>query len=98
MSPYPRLIQCAAAMQGSQQVLQPDQKDVEEMQRTGEAIRKGEPEEEATTSDKEMQEEIREAQAAVDECYRRWAEHEGIKVKSPRNRLMTEEELDGLSS
>jgi hypothetical protein len=27
-------------MQGSQQVLRPDQKDVEEMQRTGEAIKK----------------------------------------------------------
>jgi hypothetical protein len=44
-----------------------------------------------------MQEEIREAQAAVDECYRRQAKHAGIKVKSPRNRLMKEEELDGLS-
>jgi hypothetical protein len=65
--------------------------------RQGEAIRRGEPEEEATSSDKEMQEEIREAQAAVDECYWRWAEHAGIKVKFPRNRLMTEEELDGLS-
>ncbi len=78
-------------------MLRPDQKDVEEMQRTGEAIRKGEPEEEATTLDEGMQEEIREAQAAVDECYRRRAKHAGIKVKSPRNRLMTEEELDGLS-
>jgi hypothetical protein len=140
-------------------VLRPDQKDVEEMQRTGEAIKKegsvptdsqvesikhhaatpgedevgrgvgtegkdalgprrqvlerssslgkaatlgasepgkGEPEEEVTTSDEEMQEEIREAQAAVDKCYRRRAEHTGIKVKAPRNRLMTEEELDCL--
>ncbi len=67
------------------------------MQWTGEAIRKGEPEEEVTTSDKEMQEEIREAQAAVDECSRRRAEHAGIKVKSPRKRLLTEEELDGPS-
>jgi hypothetical protein len=45
----------------------------------------------------EMQEEIREAQAAVDECYRRRAEHARIKVKFPKDRLLTEEELDGLS-
>jgi hypothetical protein len=45
-------------MQGSQQVLWPDQRDVEEMQRTEEAIRKGELEEKVTTSDKGMQEEI----------------------------------------
>ncbi len=44
-----------------------------------------------------MQGEIREAQAAVDECYRRRAEHEGIEVESPKDRLLTEEELDGLS-
>jgi hypothetical protein len=44
-----------------------------------------------------MQEEIREAQVAVDACYRRRAERAGIKVESPRNKLMTEEELDGLS-
>jgi hypothetical protein len=56
-----------------------------------------EQEEETTTSDEEMQEEIREAQAAVDACYRKRAKRAGIKVESPRNRLMTEEELDGLS-
>jgi hypothetical protein len=56
-----------------------------------------EPEEKTTTSDEEMQEEIGEAQAAVDACYRRRAESVGIKVESPRNRLMTEEELDDLS-
>jgi hypothetical protein len=44
-----------------------------------------------------MQEEIREAQTAVDACYRRHAKHAVIKVKSPRNRIMTEEELDDLS-
>ncbi len=46
-------------------------------------------EEEITTSDEEMQEEIGEAQAAVDECYRRRAEHVGIGVKSPEDRLLT---------
>jgi hypothetical protein len=44
-----------------------------------------------------MQEEIRKAQGAVDEHYWRWAEHAHIKLKLPRNRLMTEEELDDLS-
>ncbi len=37
-------------------------------------------EEETTTSDEEMQEEIKEAQAAVDECYRRRAERAGIEA------------------
>ncbi len=54
-------------------------------------------EEEATTSDEEMQEEIREAHAAVDECYRRGAERAGIDIKVPKDRLLTEEELDSLS-
>jgi hypothetical protein len=44
-----------------------------------------------------MQEEIREAQAAVDACYRRRVEHAGIEVELPGDRFMTEEELDGLS-
>jgi hypothetical protein len=56
-----------------------------------------EPMEEATASDEEMQEEIKEAQAAVDECYRRRAERAGIEVKVPKGRLLTEEELDNLS-
>jgi hypothetical protein len=57
----------------------------------------GELEKETTTSDEEMQEEIRETQAAVDACYRRRAEHAGIKVKPLKDRLLTEEELDNLS-
>ncbi len=44
-----------------------------------------------------MQEEVRGAQAAVNECYRRRAEHAGIEVKSPKDRLLTEEETDSLS-
>ncbi len=47
--------------------------------------------------DEEMQKEIKEAQAAVDECYRRRAEHARINIKCPKDRLLTEEELDGLS-
>jgi hypothetical protein len=54
-------------------------------------------EEEITAFDEELQEEIREAQAAVNECYQRRAEHAGIEVKSPKDRLLTEEELDSLS-
>ncbi len=54
-------------------------------------------EEETTTSDEKMQEEIKEAQAAVDECYRRRAERAGIEIKAPKDRLLTEEELDNLS-
>jgi hypothetical protein len=57
----------------------------------------GEMEEGATTLDEEMEEEVRKAQAAVDACYRRQAEHAGIKVKAPKVRLLTEEELEGLS-
>jgi hypothetical protein len=57
----------------------------------------GEMEEGATTSDEEMEEEVRKAQAAVDVCYRRRAEQAGIKVKAPKVRLLTEEELEGLS-
>ncbi len=53
-------------------------------------------EEETTASDEEMQE-IKEAQAPVDECYCRWAELAGIVVKAPKDRLLTEEELDNLS-
>jgi hypothetical protein len=56
-----------------------------------------EQEEEATTSDEEMQEEIKEAQAAVDECYRRRAERAGIDIKVPKDRPLTEEELNNLS-
>ncbi len=33
----------------------------------------------------------------MNECYRRRAEHAGIEVKSPKDRLLTEENLDGLS-
>jgi hypothetical protein len=33
----------------------------------------------------------------VNKCYRRRAEHAGIEVESPKDRLLTEEELDGLS-
>jgi hypothetical protein len=131
-------------MQGSQQVLRPDQKDKEgeappvvagkwkkvalgqngigrdmgtegenalgplrqvlgRVDSLGEAVALGVPEPEegeleegATTSDEEMEEEVRKAQAAVDACYRRQAEHAGIKVKTPKVRLLTEEELDGL--
>jgi hypothetical protein len=54
-------------------------------------------EEETTASDEEMQEEIKRAQAAVDECYCRQAERAGIEVKTPKDRLLTEEELDNLS-
>jgi hypothetical protein len=99
-------------MQDSQQVIRPDQKDKEgkdalglprqvfgRVVSLGKAAASGvvEQEEKTTTSDEEMQEEIREAQAAVDACYRRLAKHAGIKVEFPRNRLMTEEELDNLS-
>jgi hypothetical protein len=95
-------------MQGSQQ----DQKDKEGKDALGlprqvlgriaslsEAATLGvvELEEKNTTSDEEMQEEIREAQAAVDACYRRRAQRAGIKAEFPKNRLMTEEELDDLS-
>jgi hypothetical protein len=48
-------------------------------------------EEEATASDEEIQEEIKEAQAAVDECYRRRAKRAGIEVKVPKGRLLSEE-------
>jgi hypothetical protein len=99
-------------MQDSQQVIRPDQKDKEGknalgLQRQafgriaslGKAAASGvvEQEEKTTTSDEEMQEEIREAQAAVDACYRSRAKRAGVKVESPWNRLMTEEELDDLS-
>jgi hypothetical protein len=57
----------------------------------------GELEEEITTSDEEMQEEVKGAQAAVNECYRRRAKHAGMEVKSPKDRLLTEEETDSLS-
>jgi hypothetical protein len=95
-------------MQGSQQVIQPDQKDKEgedalglprqvfgKIASLGKATALGvvEQEEKITTLDEEMQEEIREAQAAVDACYRRRAELAGIKVEFSRNRLMTEKEL-----
>jgi hypothetical protein len=99
-------------MQDSQQVIRPDQKDKEgedalglprqvfgRIASLGKAAASAvvEQEEKTTTSDEEMQEEIREAQAAVDVCYRRRAKRVGIKVESPRPRLMTEEELDNLS-
>jgi hypothetical protein len=51
----------------------------------------------ATASDEEMEEEIKRAQAAVDKCYRRRAEWARIDIKMPKNRLLTEEELDSLS-
>jgi hypothetical protein len=50
-------------------------------------------EEETTTSDEEMQEEIKEAQAAVEECYRSRADRAGIEVKVPKDRLLTEVSL-----
>jgi hypothetical protein len=99
-------------MQGSQQVIRPDQEDKEGKDALGlpgqvlgriaslskaAALGVVEPEEKTTTSDEEMQEEIRQAQAAVDACYRRHAESAGIKVEFPRDRQMTEEELDDLS-
>jgi hypothetical protein len=51
----------------------------------------------ATTSDEEMEDEIKKAQAAMDECYRRRAERAGINIKVPEGRLLIEEELDTLS-
>jgi hypothetical protein len=99
-------------MQGSQQVIRPDQKDKEGKDALGlsrqvlgritslsKAATLGvvEPEEKTTTLDEEIQEEIREAQAAVDACYRRRAKRAGIKGELPRGRLMTQEELDNLS-
>jgi hypothetical protein len=71
-------------MQNSQQITWPDQKDKEgkdalglprqvfgRIASLGKAAASGvvEQEEKTTTSDEEMQEEIREAQAAVDACY-----------------------------
>jgi hypothetical protein len=99
-------------MQDSQQVIRPDQKDKEGEDALtnprqvfgriaslgkGAALGVVEQVEETTTSDGEMQKEIRAAQEAVDACYRRHAKRVGVKVKPPRNRLMTEEELDDLS-
>jgi hypothetical protein len=49
---------------------------------------------EATTSDKEMEDEIKRAQVVVDECYCRRA---GISIEVTKDRLLTEEELDSLS-
>ncbi len=75
---HPRLIQHAAAMQSSQQVIRPDQEDKEGNGALGlprqvlgrranlakaAALGVVEPEEETTTSDEEMQEEIREGSA-----------------------------------
>ncbi len=51
----------------------------------------------ATTSDKEMGDEIKRTQVAVDECYRRWARRAGISIEVTEERLLTEEELDSLS-
>jgi hypothetical protein len=44
-----------------------------------------------------MQEEVKEAEAAVDACYRRRARRAGLGSMLPRDRLMTEGELDALS-
>jgi hypothetical protein len=52
---------------------------------------------EATTSDEELEDEIRRTRAAVDECYRRRAKRAGISIEGTGNRLLTEEELDSLS-
>jgi hypothetical protein len=51
----------------------------------------------ATTSDEEMEGEIRKVQVAVDECYCRQAKRAGLSIKGAANRLQTEEELDDLS-
>ncbi len=52
---------------------------------------------EATASDEEMEDEIRKARAAVDECYRRRAKRAGISIEGAGDRLLTKEELDNLS-
>jgi hypothetical protein len=44
-----------------------------------------------------MQEEVKEAEAAVDVCYRRRARRAGLGSMLPTGRLMTEGELDALS-
>jgi hypothetical protein len=44
-----------------------------------------------------MREEIKEAEAAVDACYRRWARRVGLGELLPVGRPMTEGELDSLS-
>jgi hypothetical protein len=100
-------------MQGSQQVIRPDQKDKEGRDALGllrqvlgrttslsKAVVLGvvEPQEKTTMSDEEMQEEIWETQAAVDVCYRRRAKRAGVKGDElPKDRLMTQAELDDLS-
>jgi hypothetical protein len=63
----------------------------------GDSEEEEEVQEGATTSDEEMEDEIKRAQAAVDECYRRWARRAGISIKVTEDRLLTEEELDSLS-
>jgi hypothetical protein len=50
----------------------------------------------AITSDEEMEDDIKRAQAAVDECYHRRARWAGISIKATEDRLLTEEELDSL--
>jgi hypothetical protein len=44
-----------------------------------------------------MQEELKEAEAAVEECYRRRARRAGLAEMLPADRPMTEKELDTLS-
>jgi hypothetical protein len=44
-----------------------------------------------------MRKEIREAEAAVEACYRRWARRAGLEGMLPVDRPMTERELDSLS-
>jgi hypothetical protein len=44
-----------------------------------------------------MEDEIKKAQAAVDECYHRRARQAGISIQATEDRLLTEEELNSLS-
>jgi hypothetical protein len=48
-------------------------------------------------TDKEMQGEVQEVEAAVDACYRTWARRAGLGDVLPTGRPMTEKELDDLS-
>jgi hypothetical protein len=99
-------------MQGSQQAIWAGQKDekgrnaqspprqvLERTTSLSQAVFLGmvEPEEVTTMSDEEMLGEIRETEATVDACYQRRAKRAGGEGELLRGRLMTQEELDGLS-